>query len=151
MNEPPIESRSAFRVVGIQVRAGAGGLNPPEAWAQLWPRVGEIHDQAGDGAYGVSANFDPASGSFDYLAGVRVTSDAAPPPGMHSAFLPTQRCAVFTCTLATLMQVLHAANHEWLPASAFQRGDGPEIEWYPPAFDGADPASTFTISIPVSP
>jgi hypothetical protein len=29
--EPAIDSRAAFRVVGIQVRAGTAGVNPPEA------------------------------------------------------------------------------------------------------------------------
>jgi predicted transcriptional regulator YdeE len=70
---------------------------------------------------------------------------------MQSVFVPAQRYAVFTCTLTTLMQVLHEANHIWLPASAFQRDDGPEVEGYAPGFDGHHPASTFTFSIPVRP
>jgi hypothetical protein len=81
MREPTIESRGTFRVLGIQVQAGSGGLQPPEAWVRFWPRVGEIHDRAGDGAYGLTANLDPASGSFDYLAGVHVMTDAPPHRG----------------------------------------------------------------------
>jgi hypothetical protein len=49
------------------------------------------------------------------------------------------------------MRVLHASNHEWLPAPAFRKGDGLELEGCASGVAGSHPASGFALSIPARP
>jgi AraC family transcriptional regulator len=58
---------------------------------------------------------------------------------------------VFHTTLPGLMDALHLAYHEWLPASDYRHAPGPALERYDETFSPADPESLMEIWIPIEP
>ena len=148
--EPELTRLSALTVIGLLVHARGGETDLSAVWGDLGRRAGEIRPRAApQAALGVTFNFQPAAREFDYLAGFPVEPGASPPPGMASIEIPAQTYAVFPCTLKTLMQAIHQANHVWLPASAYEHSGGPELEYYGDEFDPADPASRMDFYVPV--
>ena len=110
----------------------------------------EIKHMSGpDTAYGLTNNMDMATGEFDYMAGVQVSSTDDIPDGMVSFSVPAQTYAVFPCTLPTLRAVFAQIYGVWLPASGYVRTSGPELELYGERFDPRDPSSVFEVYIPV--
>ena len=85
---------------------------------------------------------------FSYLAGYQVDPGSRF-PGESRIEIPALTYAAFWTTLPGLMTTIHHANHVWLPASAYRRGDGPEFEFYDERFDPADPDSPMAFVIPI--
>ena len=148
--EPQIVSKPAFIVVGLNVRSKNENNEAAQVWEALMPRSGEIkgmvNPQVG---YGVCGNYDQASGEFDYLAGMEVSSAVDIPDGMVEWDIPASKYAVFACTLPTIGQAYDHAYKIWLPASGYQHADGPEFELYDESFDPQDPSSVLYIYIPI--
>ncbi|MCL7452058.1 MAG: GyrI-like domain-containing protein [Anaerolineae bacterium] len=148
--EATIVSRLAFTVVGLHYR----GKNEENEIAQMWAtsgsRLGEIEHVAEPGvAFGVIDHMDAEAGAFEYVAGLAVERAGDVPEGMVSWEIPAQTYAVFTCTLPTIRETMHRIYEEWLPASGYERPEGPEFELYGPAFDPRDPGSEMEVWIPV--
>lgn len=148
--EARITSKPAFTVGGLLYR----GKNEEDEIAQLWAtsgaRLWDIQDVTRPGvAYGVIDHMDPESGAFEYLAGMEVKAGADLPEGMVSWEIPAQTYAVFACTLPTLMETMHQIYEQWLPQSGYERGTGPEFEFYGQEFDATDPGSRMELWIPV--
>jgi AraC family transcriptional regulator len=148
--EPQFISLPAFTLVGVKMRVKPQGKVPGQLWDEFGPRMGEIQHVIGpERAYGLTDNMNMATGEFDYMAAMHVSSAAAIPAGMAAYDVPAQTYAVFPCTLPTIREVFDHIYGVWLPMSGYVRASGPELELYDEAFDPRDPASVFEAYIPV--
>lgn len=146
--KPEIASRPAFTVVGVKYRGNNPTGDIPALWEQkFFPRVSEVQSVVDrDVYYGVMDNYDPATGEFDYLAGVEVSNTDNIPEGMESWSVPEQTYSVFPATLDNLIETYEQLFSRWLPESGCQMADGPSFEYYGPDFcDGRK----LTIHVPV--
>lgn len=148
--EPKIISREAFTVAGLVHRGVVDADKIGELWGRFFSRCGELPGIiAPDVAYGVMANYDEASGEFDYIAGVEVASGDALPTGFVAAPFPAVEWAVFTTTIPEMGQAYPYIYGTWLPGSGYQHGPAAEFELYGPTFDPGKPESPVDIWIPV--
>jgi predicted transcriptional regulator YdeE len=46
-----------------------------------------------------------------------------------------QTCAIFEARGVSDIMATYGRIGEWLPSSGYERGDGPDYEYYPPDFD----------------
>ena len=122
----------------------------PQLWGRFSPRMDEIKHRTREPiAYGVEDNFDEKTKEFDYLAAVKVDNTLDIPPGMVSWDVPEQTYAVYTCTLPTIREAYDDMYHKWLPESGYQRGPGPEFEYYDERFDPHAADSELDLYIPI--
>lgn len=149
--QPMIVSKPAFSAVGLKYR----GKNENQEIAAMWgvanARAEEIVAAAeGLGAaYGICRDME-ADGVFEYLACLEVKDIREIPEGMERWDVPEQTYAVFPCKLATIGEAYRYAFEEWLPASGYRRGDGPDFEYYDESFDPNDAEnSQLYVYIPV--
>ena len=149
--EPKIESRPAFRVVGMKYHGKNEQNEIPLLWGEFVLRLAEVQNRVDEGAtYGAMGNYVEDTGEFDYVAGLNVSTAAKVPEGMVSWDVPAQTYAVFSCTLPTLGTTLEHIHGTWLPASSYRHADGPEFELYRDGeFDPEDPDSLMYIYIPI--
>jgi AraC family transcriptional regulator len=148
--EPRIVDRPEFTVVGMHVRGKNETNEIPRMWQDLGPRVQEIKNMVpANAAYGISANMDPATGEFDYVAGFEVSLADDVPPGMVSWTVPAGTYAVFRCSLPTLGETFQHAYQTWIPQAGYQPVGGPDVEVYDEHFDPQDPNSEFDVYIPI--
>jgi AraC family transcriptional regulator len=147
--ELKIESRAAFRVVGMKYRGKNEQNEIPRLWGEFAARVAEVQNRVEEHAtYGVVGNYED-SGEFDYVAGINVSAAAEIPEGMVSWDIPAQTYAVFSCTLPTIGSTLEHIHGTWFPASGYRQADGPAIELYDEDFDPENPDSLMYLYIPV--
>jgi len=127
-----IVHRGTFRVVGIKYRGKNAKGEIPKLWEErFFPRLGEIRQVVEAGVfYGVEGNYDPATGNFDYLAGLEVDADAPVPHGMADWVVAEADYAVFPTTLPEIRQTMDYIHREWLPQSGYRHTGGPEFEYY---------------------
>jgi AraC family transcriptional regulator len=147
--KPEIVSKPAFTVVGIKYRGDNAKGEIPVLWKEeFMPRIGEIRSVTNpDVFYGVTGNYDAATGEFDYLAGLEVSDIDNIPDGMESWSIPEQTYAVFPARLDIIMQIYEQLYSKWLPESGYQMVDCPGFEYYGPDFcDG----QKLTIYVPVA-
>ena len=149
--QPMIVTKPAFSVVGLKYR----GKNENNEIAAMWDvanaRAPEIVAAAeGLGAaYGICRDME-ADGIFEYLACLEIKDIREIPEGMERWDVPEQTYAVFPCKLGTIGEAYRYAFQEWLPASGYQRGDGPDFEYYDYTFDPNDAEnSQLYVYIPV--
>jgi AraC family transcriptional regulator len=148
--EPKIIERGAFTVVGLKYRGKNENNEIPQVWEAFHPRIGEIPNLVTDFvAYGISAEMDPGTREFTYVAGFEVSSAEDVPQGMVDFEVPGSKYAVFTTTLPKIGETFQHAYHTWLPTSGYQPGGGPEFELYDQRFDVQDPNSEFDLYIPI--
>lgn len=137
--------------MGLKYRGKNEQNEIPQLWQAFGPRMGEItHIVNPHVAYGLSDNLDETTGEFDYLAAVEVDTAADIPAGMVSWELPAQRYAVFPCTLQNIGEAYRQAYHTWLPNSGYQRGDGPDFEYYDESFDPNVEGSELFLYVPIT-
>lgn len=152
MMEPKFVTCPAFTLAGMAMRVKPQGKTPGQLWDEFGPRMGEVQHVAGPNvSYGLSDNMDMATGEFDYMAGMQVSSPADLPAGMVARDVPAQTYAVFPCTIPTLRETFQEIYGIWLPGSGYVRAPGPELEIYSESFDPREPDSVFDIYIPVQP
>jgi AraC family transcriptional regulator len=148
--EPRIVSRPAFTVAGLAYRGTPDGEKIGALWGQFGPRMCEMQPVIEpDVAYGVMANYDEATGEFDYTAACQVPNGAALPQGFVAVDIPAGDWAVFTTTMQEMSQTYPYIYGSWLPQSGYQHGPAPEFELYGPAFEPSNPDSELEIYIPV--
>jgi len=131
--KPEIVMKPAFTAVGLMYYGKNEAHEIPQMWGQLNPRYQEIPAKTGV-AYGVCGEMEE-DGRFHYLAGFEVTGSPELPPGMTQWHVAAQSYAVFPCTLQTIQQTYQYIFETWFPQSGYQKGDGPDLEWYSEAFD----------------
>lgn len=148
--EPKFVSLPAFTLVGMKMHVRPQGKVPGQLWDEFGPRMVEVQHVAGpEMAYGLTDNMNMATGEFNYMAGVQVSSAADVPAGMTAHEVPVQTYAVFACTIPGLRQTFDHIYGVWLPTSGYVRAPGPELELYGETFDPREPASEFEVYIPV--
>jgi AraC family transcriptional regulator len=148
--EPRIVSKPGFMVVGVKYRGKNENQEIPDLWSEFGARFNDFkHRTEEETAYGVMDNFDHASGEFDYVAAVSISSTEDQPRDLTLWDIPAQTYAVFATTLPKVKETFDAIYGGWLPESDYQRPPGPEFELYDEGFDPKDPESQFDIYIPV--
>jgi AraC family transcriptional regulator len=147
--EPKIESRSAFRVVGLKYHGKNEQNEIPQLWGEFAERVAEVQNRVeAHATYGIVGKHED-TGEFDYVAGLNVSPAADVPEGMVSLDVPAQTYAVFSCTLPTIGHTLDYIHGTWLTASGYRQADGPALELYDEKFNPENPESLMYIYIPI--
>ncbi|MBP7962224.1 MAG: AraC family transcriptional regulator [Caldilineaceae bacterium] len=148
--QPKLFEKPAFTVVGMEMQATPMTPEIPKLWDRFGPRMDEVPDQAEPHvSYGLMDHFDPALGTFTYMAGVSVTQAQDLPGGMTQMEVPANTYAVFEATLSTLGDVFGQIYNSWLPTSGYTQAAAPYFERYSETFNPQDPASIVSIYIPV--
>ncbi|MDR3379848.1 GyrI-like domain-containing protein [Cupriavidus basilensis] len=148
---PRFEAGRTFWIAGLDGRFTLetnGGI--PGLWDAFGPSIGEVPGQVGGMTYGLCCN-PRDDGSFEYVAGVEVSSPDGLPPSFRCIKVEPQRYAVFVHAgdVSTLHETFHRIWHQWLPASGFQAGHAPEFERYSADFDPVAGTGTVEIWLPV--
>ena len=149
--EPKIVERGGFTIIGMKYRGKNENSEIPRMWEILNPRACEIKDRVDDRvAYGISANMDESTGTFDYIAGFEVSHAEEIPEEMVRFEIPGGKYAVFRTTLPQLGETFMYAYRTWVPQSGYQLTGRPDFEVYDKAFDPHDPNSEFDVYVPIT-
>ena len=147
-----IVTKDAFTVVGVRIRTRPKSSEIAQLWRQQGDRLHEIqHVAEPDAAYGVMQMTDPEAGVLEYMAAMAVTTAEDLPAGMSSWTVPAATYVMVETTLPQIGQAFDFLHGEWIPASAYDFGGGPELEWYGPEFNPHNPSSKLSVYIPVKP
>ncbi|HEX4143524.1 MAG TPA: GyrI-like domain-containing protein [Pirellulales bacterium] len=150
--EPPrFENGQAMLIAGhrasytLQTRT-----NIPTQWERFASQVGKISNRIGNTWYGVCWNYQP-QGSFDYLAGVEVSSISDIPAEFSHLRLAAQRYAVFAHAkhVSSIADTLDAIWNKWLPNSGLHAAQAPCLERYGEAFDPQTGLGGMEIWLPI--
>ena len=154
--EPEIRDIESFVVVGVRERFDqATKQRIPALWQRFVPRIPEIVSRRPGATFGVCANANAKTGSFDYIAGVAVDSVEPVPEGLSAETIPRQTYAVFTHHVKStslhpeLQATIRWIWGTWLPAAPYEYVPGPDFERYPPEFDAENGKGFLEICIPV--
>jgi len=92
------------------------------------------------------------SGSFEYIAGVKVTEFSDLPGGFATVRISAQRYAIFRhpAHVAMLRRTHYTIWNNWLPASDVKITDGPSFERYGKDFNPITGTGTIEVWMPVS-
>jgi AraC family transcriptional regulator len=122
----------------------------PFQWQRFQPYIGNVSGQIGNTTYGVCCNSDGA-GSFDYIAGIEVSSFADLPRELSRVRIPEQKYAVFSHRdhISTMRSTVYAIWNRWLPASGCEVADAPDFELYDERFNPATGIGTVEIWLPI--
>ncbi len=145
--EPKIVTKPAFTVVGLMYFGKNENNEIPQVWEKYLPRTEEIEGKLGY-AYGLCGDV-MEDGRFHYMAGHEVEDVGAIPDGMEKWDVAEQQYAVFPCTLQTIQETYEYIFKTWLIQSEYERGDGPDFEYYSEEFDPATGKENLYIYLPV--
>ena len=135
--EPRIVTKAEFTVVGLPFAGllsappyeGSHGKNEISlVWEQMQTRYGEIRHVSGP-AIGLCFGMPNAVEPW-YLAGHEVSRVEDLPAGMMSMTVPTQKYAVFPCTLGTIGATYRYITEDWQPVSGSEHAAAPDFEYY---------------------
>ena len=150
LQPPRIEKVPAFLVAGFAERVTHdSAASIPQLWQKLAPHIGHLPNELPDYAYGIKMN--PDEESFEYLAGVGVTSFDGLPEDFRTERIPAQTYAVFVHRghVSTIRETMKAVWNEYLPASGLKLADSPEYESYGRLFMPATGMGDVEIFIPI--
>jgi AraC family transcriptional regulator len=151
LDEPRIEDGEEFLVAGLGARyTFATNEGIPHQWQRFQPYIGTLSCQSGSETYGVCCNADD-SGSFEYIAGVRVTEFSDLPAGFATVRISVQRYAIFRHPghVSMLRRTHYTIWNKWLPASDLKITDGPSFERYGQDFSPMTGIGTIEVWMPV--
>jgi AraC family transcriptional regulator len=143
--------REAIVVAGLTERyTPLTKVQIPVLWQRLVPWLGDIPERAGEETYGVCFSYG-ADGSFDYLAGVRVSEAVSLPTELTAIELPAANYAVFAHTgqISTIGATWMAIYQQWAPTSGCTLMGGPDFELYTEDFDPRTGTGLVEIWIPL--
>lgn len=153
---PELCTIDAFIVAGPTRRFdGATKANIPQLWSKLIGALPFPGQEPSWATHGVVWSVDRAEGSFDYMAGVKVGSDAKLPEGFSTVSIPKATYAVFRITLngsALHPQVKAAMETIWgdlLPASGLTVAESPDFEVYDGQFAPNRAGAVIDFHLPV--
>jgi AraC family transcriptional regulator len=152
LDEPRIADGEGFLVAGLGARyTFATNEGIPNQWRQFEPYIGNLSNQSGPETYGVCCNADN-SGSFEYIAGVRVTEFSHLPEGFATVRISAQRYAIFRhpAHVSMLRRTHYTIWNKWLPASDLKITDGPSFERYGKDFNPMTGTGTIEVWMPVN-
>jgi AraC family transcriptional regulator len=135
--EPRFELGEELLIAGLGERFSVDksqGIS--SLWQRFVPYIGKVPGQQGWETFGLCHSPDE-DGSFEYIAGVRVSRVDELPPGFTHQRLPTRRYAVFRHAghISSIHETFAAIFQRWLPASGMLAADAPEFERYSADFD----------------
>ena len=145
-----VETRDAFRIVGVKMEANWTPENKesfaeiPQFWMEhaqkgTIPALCRLMDGPLTGVLGVCAGNWQMEGQFDYY--IAVASQAPVPEGMCDYTVPAATWAVFPCRgpmPGAIQKLQERIITEWLPNSGYQYADAPDIEHYPEGDQSAE-------------
>jgi len=152
LDEPHIEDGEELLVAGLGARyTFATNEGIPNQWRLFEPYIGNLPYQNGPETYGVCCNADN-SGSFEYIAGVKVTEFSDLPGGFATVRISAQRYAIFRhpAHVSMLRRTHYTIWNNWLPASDVKITDGPSFERYGKDFNPITGTGTIEVWMPVS-
>ena len=120
-----IKDRDAFTIMGIQTRITSADQNKPETYNKIWDVFEQYRTQLRplsieQRSFGITFATNKKD-AFDYLAGLSVHSDAAPPDKTFVIrHIPAARYAVFKCTSQDISTTYQSIYSEWLPGSRYK-------------------------------
>ena len=135
--EPRFEHGEELLIAGLGERFSVDKSQGISAlWQRFVPYIGKVPGQQGWETFGLCCNPDE-DGSFEYIAGVRVSRSDELPPGFVYQRLPARRYAVFRHAghISSIHETFAAIFQRWLPGSDLQAADAPEFERYSADFD----------------
>jgi len=148
--QPEFVTKPAFTVVGLRLHTKPMAREIPELRGQFGPQMDAVQQVAEPGVcYGLMDQPAQAPGQLDYMAGAAVVEAVDLPAGRTSWHVPANTYAVFETTLPEIGDTFGYIYNLWLPGSGYQQAAAPHFERYPATFTPDDPASTFSIYIPV--
>jgi AraC family transcriptional regulator len=151
LDEPRIEDGEEFLVAGLGARyTFATNEGIPNQWRRFEPYIGNLQYQGGAETYGVCCNADN-SGSFEYIAGVKVTEFSDLPEGFATVRISAQHYAIFRhpAHVSMLRRTHYTIWNKWLPASDVKITDGPSFERYSKDFNPMTGTGTIEVWMPV--
>jgi AraC family transcriptional regulator len=151
LEQPRFETRASFLVAGLGDRYTCESAHAiPALWQRFTPHYGNVPNQVGKVAYGVSCNAD-GTGNFDYIAGVEVSGFDGLPKDFARIRFPQQKYAVFTHRdhISTVRSTFYTIWNKWLPESGLEVAETGEFERYDERFDPRTGAGGLEIWIPV--
>ncbi|WP_166359848.1 GyrI-like domain-containing protein [Pseudomonas akapageensis] len=148
-----IENGTSFTIAGMGERftlQSKSGI--PALWDKFVPYIGKVSAQMGAQTYGVCCNPD-GKGSFEYIAGVRVSTTQGLPEHFRAIVIEPQRYAVFEHRghISSIGETFEAIGKDWLPNSGEQAADAPEFERYSADFNPDTGSGTVEIWLPLKP
>ncbi|MCP3940121.1 MAG: hypothetical protein GY710_01380 [Desulfobacteraceae bacterium] len=136
--EPRIETKSAFKVIGLQYR----GKNEMDKCRDLWGAVLQRFDEFVFLAkkpvipLGIHTGYDEENQTFLHTACFEVETFKKMPDDMVALDIPEQDYAVFECTFFTIMDTLDLFKN-WSKRSGCEKSEGPELLHFDQPFDKA--------------
>ena len=133
--EPKIVKVDPFMVIGPKYEGKNEHGEIGEMWSDFNRRWNEVPNlvERPTAAYGLC--YMRENGEMEYIAGRPVTSLKDVPQGMTGREVAAQIYAVFEAKGVGDIMATYGRIFEWLPSSGYQRGSGPDYEYYPPDFD----------------
>lgn len=118
-----------------------------DAFVQMMP----VANAASAVTYGVMCGSDMAAQTFEYMAGVEVSTFDGLATGLDRMRIPPAHYAVFTHEghAATISQTWGAIWNSWLPGSGWASAPSPDFERYDERFDPSTGAGIVEIWFPV--
>jgi predicted transcriptional regulator YdeE len=146
--EPKIVDLKPFTIVGLPYVGKNENQEIPQMWGVFNQRCSEINHLMPDGpAYGI-CYAHPAG--MEYIAAFPVSKLEDIPQGMVGREVPAQTYVVFAADgLDDIGPTYRKIMQEWLPASGYQPGDGPDFELYGDEFDPKTGAGLLYIYFPI--
>ena len=151
LDPPRFETAKPFRVAGIGQRYRfESNQGIPMQWQRFVPHLGNLAGQVGRTTYGVCWN-GRDDASYEYVAGVEVSSFAGLPPELSRVEVPAGRYAVFSHRghISTMRATADTIWNKWLPGSRQEVAESPSFERYTDAFDSRTGNGVVEIWVPV--
>jgi AraC family transcriptional regulator len=137
LSEPRFEQGDELLIAGLGERFTPDKTQGIVAlWQRFVPYIGRVPGQQGGETFGLCHSPDE-EGSFEYIAGVRVSRSDDLPAGFTHQRLPPRRYVVFRHQghISSIHETCAAIFQRWLPQSGLQAADAPEFERYSADFD----------------
>lgn len=123
----------------------------PGLWSDFLERLPEIPKTVAGTCYGVVRQTPARTDELEYLAGIEVDAELAPPPGMTKIVVPSARYAKFTHRgrMHLLDQTVNYIYSNWLARSKLRHTYAADLEFYGAGFQLDSDESVMYYAIPV--
>lgn len=151
LDPPRFENGERLCVAGFGARysfEASEGI--PDQWRRFGPHIGHVPGQLTPQTYGVAFNFDD-SGTFTYVAGVRVRDFSEIPGEFAAVVIEPRRYAVFRHNghVIGLHRSHYTIMNDWAPKNELAIASAPNFELYHQDFDPVTGLGTIEIWMPL--
>lgn len=126
LDPPRIVQGAPMIIAGVAERYGhSGAAGIASQWQRLVPHLGSLPQQVGQATYGVMSDQRDGGASFQYLAGVEVSTTEGLPKDFSVVRVPAQTYGVFQHKghVSTTQKTMDAIMRTWGPKSGYAPGD----------------------------